>query len=447
MDPTHRKVSRFPRLTQSIWHPTGTFVLTGHEDSSIVIWDPKDGRKLIARSLEACHIDKPVHVMEEPGPLPGTFAVKEPLFKIAWCSKADPDETGILIAGGQPSTVVAKGLKFIDLGHTPNYATSSWQLLAEHFEKPKSLQTLPTPPNTDVIEFCLIPRTSPHYAGSHDPIAIIALLSSGELITLSFPSGHPINPTNQLHIALTYVHPFVSRIDMSFIDRTRWLGMTEKRSHGPLILTGGAEGTYSVRRFANRNVLHTAHVDGTVRIWDAGHGDEIENENVLQVDVARSVGRSNDVEIAKMSMSGSTGELAVGLRTGEAVMFRWAGNPKFGKDVLHESSRGFGLESIKDCADPGLKEGLQPLTLLKRDYGSVTALKMSDIGFVAVGFESGNISIIDLRGPAVIFDAHSRDFAYHHKHGSVRRSNSRSQTKPEWPTSIEFGVMTLENEG
>lgn len=72
-------------------------------------------------------------------------------------------------------------------------------------------------------------------------------------------------------------------------------------------------------RFANRNIMQTAHADGTIRLYDVGHGDEIENEDVIQVDVARAVGRYEAVDITQMSVSGSTGELAVGLASGELV--------------------------------------------------------------------------------------------------------------------------------
>ena len=72
-------------------------------------------------------------------------------------------------------------------------------------------------------------------------------------------------------------------------------------------------------KFANRNVIQTAHADGTIRLYDVGHGDEIENEDVIQVDIARAVGRFEAIDVSQMSISGSTGELAVGLRTGEVV--------------------------------------------------------------------------------------------------------------------------------
>ncbi|KAF6219197.1 hypothetical protein HO133_005022 [Letharia lupina] len=440
--------ARCPRLTQAIWHPTGTFILTGYEDSSFVVWDPKDGRKVLARTIQATNVDMPGASSQIVGSTRGTLAIKEPLFRISWCSKANPDDTGILIAGGLSTTEPAKGLTFLDLGPTPNYTTSSWQILSEHFERPKAQHTLPTPPNAEVVDYCLVPRKSPHFAGSNDPIAIIALLASGEMVTLSFPSGHPITPTNQLHVSLTCVHPFVNRIDIAFVDRTRWLGMVENRSRGPPILKGGAEPKRSLMKFANRNVIQTAHADGTIRVWDAGHGDEIENEEVLQVDVARALGRYRDIDVIMMSMAGATGELAVGLRTGEVAIFRWGKNRDFGRDIPHKETTSFGLETIVDRAEPSVKEGLLPLTLLDAQHGPVTALKMSDVGFVCAGFEGGSITVIDLRGPAVIFEASVSDFGSSSgKHGSFRRSsNSQSQAKLEWPTNIEFGVMMLDGD-
>ena len=445
-DPTASSIRRYPRLTQAIWHPTGTFVLTGHEDSSLVVWDPKDGRKLLARTIQDTNVDQPGGAAAIRGATPGTFALKCPLFRIAWCSKENPDDTGLLIAGGTPTTSIEKGLTFIDLGQTPNYTTSSWQVISQHFEKPKRQHTLPTPPNAEVVDFYLIPRRSPHYAGSHDPIAVIALLASGELVTLSFPSGHAINPNNQLHVSVSYVHPFVNRIDLAFVERTRWLGMVENRSKGPPILKGGAEAKRSLMRYSNRNILQAAHADGTVRMWDVGHGDEIENQTMIQVDMARAVGRSDNVDISKMSMAGATGELVVGLRTGEVAIFRWGHNKDYGKEIRHVEATAFGLETINDRAEPNVKEGLLPLAMFG-GQGQVTALKMSDVGFAAAGFGQGALVVIDLRGPAVIYQAGLSELASQNKRGSFRRSNSQTQEKAEWPTCIEFGVMSLEAEG
>ncbi|KAL9596180.1 MAG: hypothetical protein Q9219_005966 [cf. Caloplaca sp. 3 TL-2023] len=442
---TASNVRRYPRLTQAIWHPAGTFVLTGYEDSSFVVWDARDGRKILARTIQSTEVDQPGRATESFGSTPGTYALKCPLFRIAWCSKDNPDDTGILIAGGTPTTSLEKGLTFIDLGQTPIYATSSWQLLSQHFEKPKRQLTLPTPPNAEVVDFCLIPRQSPHHAGCHDPIAVITLLASGEVVTLSFPSGHPINPTNQLHVSLSYVHPFITHIELAFIEHTRWLGMREHRSKGPPILNGGVEAHHPKSCFANRNILQAAHADGTVRLWDVGHGDQIENQTAHQVDVARALGRSNNIEVLKMSTAGATGELAVGLRTGEVVIFRWGVNKDLGREIHHIGATTFGLKIIQDRAEPSVKEGLLPFTMYEGQK-EVTALKVSDIGFVAAGFQQGALIIIDLRGPAVIYEGRIEDLSSQITRGSFRRSNSQAKEKTEWPMCMEYSVMSLEGD-
>ncbi|KAK2731836.1 hypothetical protein FQN55_004423 [Onygenales sp. PD_40] len=448
-DPSSFREVRSPRLTKAIWHPTGTFILTAHDDSSLVFWDPKDGRIVMARTLADVDVNKPgaAHSGSIGSPK-GTFSLKEPIFQVAWCCKENPDNTGLLIAGGSPTTELTKGLTFFDLGPTPNYQTSSWHALSHHFAKPKSENKLPTPPNAEVVDFVLIPRSTPYFAGAQDPIAVIALLSSGELVTLSFPSGHPISPTNMLPLSLSFVHPFVNKIALAYVDRTRWLGWREKRAQGPPILIGGAPAKKPMKRFENRDIVQTAHADGIIRMWDTGHDDNIENPTVIQIDLARAAGRFEGVEVAAMSLAGGAGEFSAGLKSGEVVVFKWGRNRNVGLDLPLGENDGPGqLSDISKRADPGLKEGFIPLVLLNQRQGPVTALEHSDVGFICVGFQSGSLAIIDLRGPAVIYTAHLSDFIKHHRRGSIRKSHHASpDSPPEWPTCINFGVLSLEGE-
>ncbi|KAI9685453.1 MAG: hypothetical protein M1822_004584 [Bathelium mastoideum] len=449
LDPAIWNMDRSPKLTQALWHPTGTFILTGHEDSSLVFWDPAQAHIVMARTLQDTKVDQPGSMSSNQAAQSGKgkMAGREPLYKIAWCANKDPDDTGILIAGGAPMDLPTKGLTFFELGRTPVYNTSSWQVLSDHFGNPRRQRVLPTPPNASVVNFCLIPRTSPHFAGAQDPIAVLALLSSGELISLSFPSGLPITPTNQLHISLTFAHPFVNRIALSSMDRTRWLGMTEKRAHGPPILTGGVEGPHPLRRYETRSVVQTAHADGTIRIWDSGHGDEIENPGLLQADVARAVGRTDGVEIAQMSLSGASGELAAGLRSGEVVVFRWGHNRHAGQEPPPpKANNPHALTDVTERKDPSLADGLFPFTLLDQLNGPVSALKLSDVGFVAAGFEGGSLAVIDLRGPAIIYSASVEDFAKQEKRSTFRRNSQQGSPKRDWPTTLEFSIMTLDGD-
>jgi syntaxin-binding protein 5 len=266
---------RKPKITHAVWHPTGTFILTAHEDGSLVFWDAKDGRVVLARTLYDMNIDQAV-------PNPGKSTPKYPYIRIAWCCKENPEDSGLLIAGGQSLDGPANGLIFIELGITPNYATSSWQILADYC-KGKRQNVLETPPGAELTKFFLIPRVSPHFAGAQDPIAVITLLSSGELLTLSFPSGYPISPTNQLHPSMSFVHPFAIKFAVATLDRGRWLGMVEARNQGDPLLKGGKEASMPRRRFVGRSVIQVAHADSTIRIWDVGHGDEIENPTQVSI--------------------------------------------------------------------------------------------------------------------------------------------------------------------
>ena len=449
-DPSSINIIRRPRLIQAIWHPTGTFVMTGHEDSSIVFWDTiKDGRMLMARTLTDTNVASPGAGRGSLNSNNGPLAVKEPLFRMAWCANhPDPEDTAILVAGGQSTQSPEKGLTLFQMGRTPMYTTSSWEILTAYFESPKEKRLLKTPLGAEVVSFCLIPKTSPHFAGAHDPIAIIALLSSGELLTMSFPSGRSVSPTNQLHVSLTLLHPFVKSINTAELARERWLGLQERRQQGPLILQGGSETPHRFRRSENRNIVQTVHADGTIRLFDPGYGDEIENEMVLQVDVPRAVGNHTHAEVTQTSFAGASAELAVGLRSGEFVIFRWSANKSAGREPPSARPNQPGtLTSVTDRVDAALGEGLCPLTLLDQKDGPVTAVCMSEIGFAAAAFEGGSVVLIDLRGPAVILKTSVQEFTKAQKTGSLRRrAGSSTSDKPSWATHIQFSIMTLEGE-
>ncbi|KAK1527320.1 uncharacterized protein CCOS01_07582 [Colletotrichum costaricense] len=430
---------RRPRVTHALWHPTGTFIMTAHEDGSLVFWDPKDGRIIMARTLTEMSVDQST-------PNAGHAGYTEPYGRIAWCCKENPDDTGLLISGGQNPESPQEGLTFIELGQTPIYATSSWQVLQDHLKGKRQI-TLPTPPGAQVADFLLIPRSSPYFDGAQDPIAIMTLLTSGELLTMSFPSGYPISPTNQLHPSVSFVHPYVNKFAVQTLDRGRWMGMVETRNQGEPLLKGGAETAKPKRRYEGRTIFQIAHGDSTVRLWDAGHDDEIENPTMLQVDVARALDRYQDIDITTMNMAPNTGEFAVGTRTGELVLYRWAGNRFFGKDHHEDLPPNPGaLTDISSRAEPGLKEGLQPWQLYEMMQGPITATCVSDVGFVGVGSEGGFFSVIDLRGPSVIFQISMTEFAQQSKRSSFLKGSHGNAHGKEWPVAIEFSVMTLEGD-
>ncbi|CAG8972386.1 hypothetical protein HYALB_00007139 [Hymenoscyphus albidus] len=415
------------KLRQVFWHPTGTFIGSIWDHSTMVFFDPKDGRIVMKRTVTDAKVDPS-------GATEGQLTI---IKDVKWCCKENPDDTGILYAGAQ-------GMTFLELGPTPVYATSSWEVLETHLKGKKSI-SLATPPGAEVKDFCLIPRTSPHFDGAQDPIAILAILTSGELITMSFPSGYTI-PPKAFHPSLFFVHPFALSFQVTPVDRGRWLGMVESRQEGPRFLKGGAEGTKPLRRYESRNIVQSAHGDGTIRIFDVGHGDELENNTTLQVDICRALDRYEDVNITSMSMGIHTGEFGVGLATGEVALYHWGSNKFFGQELGVDTVAG-GITDISSRAESTLKEGLQPFVLYDMASGPIRALKMSEVGFVGVGSENGVFSLIDLRGPTVFFTKSTSDFIKAEKRSSFMRKGSKEiSAKPDWPVVIEFGVMTLEGD-
>lgn len=425
---------RHPRLTHTLWHPSGTFVVTAHDDGSLVFWDPKEDKVILARTLNEA-----------------SATISEPFTKLAWLCKENCDDSGLLIAGGQGPDVSPKSLTFLEFGVTPVYATATWQHLADYF-KGKRRTELHLPKGAQASDFLPIPRFSPHFAGAQDPIAIISVLVSGELITMSFPSGYAISPTNQLHPSTFFVQPFITRVSVSLVERPRWLSMFEKRDQGEPLLKGGAEGPRPRKRFEDRTIIQAAQADSTIRIWDSGHADEIENGQQIQVDIARALNRYEDIDITAMNMASGTGEFVVGTRTGEAVVFRWGQNRFYGKDQKKMlDPNPMGLTDISSRSEPNLKEGLQPFVLYEMMQGPITAVQVSNVGFVAIGSELGFLSIIDLRGPAIIYQAPMTEFAKQEKRSSffpkrVHHRSSSSAPIKEWPMIIEFGVMTLDED-
>ncbi|KAK4242910.1 lethal giant larvae like, C-terminal-domain-containing protein [Achaetomium macrosporum] len=435
---------RRPKLVRALWHPSGTFVLTAHEDGSLVFWDPKDGRVVAARSVYHTRVNEVGGKKKGEKPTP-----RAPFGRIAWCCKQNSsDDTALLIAGGQALDEQDKGLTFLELGPTPIYATSSWEVLTNHFEGKRRL-TLPIPPGAEVADFCLIPRSSPFFDGAQDPIAVLVLLTSGEVLTMSFPSGYPISPTNMLHPSMSFVHPFVQKIAVSTMPREKWLGLVETRDQGDPILMGGAPAAKRRRAGCDfRNIIQVAHADSTIRIWDVGFNDDIENPGQLQADVARALDRFEDVSVTALAMADATGELAAGTRTGEVVIYRWGINRNYGRDATKpiDPNPG-GLSDISSRSSPSLKEGLQPFVLYEMMQGPVSVVTVSDVGFVAVGSEGGFFSIIDLRGPTIIYHASITEFIKEEKRSSFLKGHSSkaSTATKEFPTVVEFGVMT--NEG
>ncbi|KAK6509259.1 hypothetical protein TWF481_004018 [Arthrobotrys musiformis] len=414
LDAATIKTLRKPKLSNAIFNPSGTTILTTYEDGCIAFWSTSDGRLLTARTLQDFDVHLPAPVMAGFGGGPAlgaAFTLREPFHKVAWCCTNNIDDTCLLVSGGNNVGMAAKGLTLIEFGVAPNNITSSWKQITEHLGNPKRQRFLPVPHNIDVVDFCMLPKTSPYHAGSHDPSAMMVLFTNGDIATLRYPDGEYMSPAGMMHPSLAMVHPKPFSMEVAPINREKWLGMVAVRDKPAAYFKGGADAKKMTRRYQDRSIACTIHKDATVRVWDLGHNDEIENPEALELDLGVVVGKPGAVKVSAVSASQATGEMAVGLESGEVVIYRWGRNKSYKGALQSPTSPAVGMKGspfgqIRDIAsqaDPSLKEGLIPLYLMDAGSGSVKTTAVSDVGFVAVGYDSGTLTVVDLRGPTVIY--------------------------------------------
>ncbi|RVD80907.1 uncharacterized protein DFL_008791 [Arthrobotrys flagrans] len=414
MDPATIKTLRTPKLSNAIFNPSGTTVLTTYEDGCMAFWSTTDGRLLTARTLQDFDVHLPAPVMAGFGGGPAlgaAFTLREPFHKVAWCCSNNIDDTCLLVSGGNNVGMAAKGLTLIEFGVAPNNITSSWKQITEHLGNPKRQRFLPVPHNIDVVDFCMLPKTSPYHAGSHDPSAVMVLFTNGDIATLRYPDGEYLSPAGMMHPSMALVHPKPFFMEVAPISREKWLGMVAIREKPAAYFKGGADAKRMTRRYQDRSIACTIHKDATVRVWDLGHNDEIENPEALELDVGVVVGKPGSVKVSAVSASQATAEMAVGLESGEVVIYRWGRNKSYNGSLQSPTSPAVGMKSspfgqlrdIASQADPTLKEGLLPLYLMDAGSGAVKTTAVSDVGFVAIGYDSGTLTIVDLRGPTVIY--------------------------------------------
>ena len=321
-DPSVISRSRRPRLTHLAWHPSGTYILTCHEDGCLAIWDAKnEAAPIHVRTIDETHVN--IHKSSYASKSDAdTFTIREPILQAAWCSATDPDDTSIIVSGGQISNLPQKGLTYLDFGVAP--ASLIGDALSTFFSVPRKQRILPVFSNA--LSFTIIPRTSPFYNGTHEPLAILALLETGEVAAYSLPDCQLLPVAQTLPPALSFVSPPITHFSIANVPHQKWSAFIgrNKAHMNRNILLGGAPARRHLRRFEVRNVMLSAHADGVVRLWDASHG-EVENNEAFEIDVAaviRSFAPKIPVDVISLSMAGMTGEVVVGTYAGEVAIWR-----------------------------------------------------------------------------------------------------------------------------
>ncbi|KAK9464908.1 lethal giant larvae like, C-terminal-domain-containing protein [Lipomyces arxii] len=460
LHPVHFQQSRLPRLTTGAWHPNGHHIVTAYEDGSIVFWDAKEGKLLQARTIDDTDVNEPRTGIFNTSDV-SLQSVREPIYRIAWCCTANAEDTSLLVAGGERADMPLKGMTYMEFGPTPVVQITSYQAMGEHYAQPRRQRIYPVPVGADPVDFIMIPRSSPYYAGNMDPVAIVTVLSSGELYSIEFPSGAALPVASMFPPSLCWIQPRMSAFTIAAVRREQWVGMMYSRKKQPeLLLSGGAPAPSRLRKFDIRNIIVTGHSDGTVRLWDASHG-EIEDSQILDVSIADALNRGDDVRVSHISFAGQMGELSVACETGELVFYKYGLNkPASAEEIQRRISalqitdsdgRTPVILNLAARIDPKMKEGFLPVFALNPMRGPITAVKNSDIGFLAVGYQFGSLALVELRNMQLIYledmaglgliDSSAKRFPLR-----TTTANANQGVQLEIPTAIEFSLMVIEGD-
>ncbi|KAK9375049.1 lethal giant larvae like, C-terminal-domain-containing protein [Lipomyces chichibuensis] len=461
LHPSQHTRSRFPPLTTGAWHPNGHHIVTAYEDGSFVFWDANEGVLLQARTIEDTEVNIPRRSYVNSSDIANI--PREPIYRIAWCCTTNPEDTSLLIAGGEPGSLPLKGITYMDFGPTPVVRITSYQAQGDHYSQPRRQRIYPVPLGADPVDFIMIARTSPYYAGNHDPVALVAILSSGELYSIEYPSGGALPVASMFPPSLCWIQPRMTAFTVASVRREQWIGMMASKKKQPdMMLTGGAPARSRLRKFDTRNIVITGHSDGWVRLWDVSHG-ELEDSQILDLSIADALDRSVDVRVSAISFAGRMGEISVACETGELVYFKFGLNKptspeelKMRLDALRiaeQDGRPPMIQHISGRINPQTQEGFLPVFVLSPQRGPITAVKNSDIGFLAVGYQFGTLAVVELRSMSLIYleDVNGLGIDTSNKKFPFRpddRSSTQSQgVQLEIPLSLEFSLMALEGDG
>mmetsp|Transcript_7656 Transcript_7656/g.9671 ORF Transcript_7656/g.9671 Transcript_7656/m.9671 type:complete len:1077 (+) Transcript_7656:23-3253(+) len=426
-------------LLEAHFHPNGLHVVTVHKDNTLSFWDGNDGTLLEARNLFETNLQKP----GEPIETPINFA---PIENVRWVCSQDPELTQLVICGGDSQQ--GNLIHILDFGYTLKYSLTSHEKQGQFYSQPSSGQRIiPITLNNNtgsepeyISKILPVPIDSlPYFGGNHNPSFLMMLSNIGSLYISEYSSsGEPPSDMSGLilPLSLSLVEPPVISASIITVRRIDWYSiLSTKASSGggasnSLLLKGGAPVSHrnaprpTGYDDSSRNILVTGHEGGIVRLKDISRG-EYQEDNLIQISLRDTLydnGDPNSLSIVDVSLGLQNKEMLVGMGNGDVVIC------KFGKiNIPHTKGSSSGIDyrscpvqhSNSDGKIYNIKDRVVgmfarsstflPVSLLRLDNPEhISCLKMSNVGFAAIGYKSGKMIVCDIsRGPAIIYNLDS----------------------------------------
>ncbi|CCK69532.1 putative Rab GTPase-binding protein SRO77 KNAG_0C04300 [Huiozyma naganishii CBS 8797] len=428
--------ARTPKIIQSLYHPNSLHMLTVHEDNSMVFWDVNTGKLIQARTL----FDYNIHLTQDGSENPKSTAHAPRIYKVVWVCQKNPEYTYLVVAT-KPSVPndTTQGITILDLGGTPLYSVTSYDAMAKYYAHPKQEKLCPLDRQTQCKDFIPIAKSSPYFAGGHNPTCLLILSEDGEIETMLFPSGIITSKASLLPQSLSWARSKTTVCSAVSAPNKLWLGMVSSNTKYDSILQGGVAGKKDLRVQNIRTVLLSGHKNGSVRVWDGAAGD-LDDNSVFEVNLARILNRADQLSIEHISFAPDTLELAAATENGDVMLFKYEVNQYFDlqrKNATSDLDLNFSRFSLDGFKDPvidvrdrspyNIRQGLMPSTAVHLKKGKVTALENSNIWLcLSIAYQDGTLVLLDRRGPAIIY---------------MDQVRSLTKQQSQYVTCISFAIM------
>lgn len=469
---------RWPSVTSVAIHPAGHFFAVGYTDGCIAFWAVEDeDQPLMVRT--STNLDVNVINGEELEKFlqnegrseeKGTnLSERQPIYRVAWCgfpNSSDPrgGATAFVFLGGDrnndPCRLTVHTMPALNCPEPPAPSGSNTGLHAS-IRKAMRLSVIPLETtyylsSGPVYDFVIFPKSSPHFSGCWDPIAILSLTTASDLRMVEarqFLAPKMISPrpgtdaqNNSEHsdvvhnlsatlkdMALSGEEPLPMHIPSKLYSGLggvycAQLLTLERSMHGVLVgqqlvsgdadlpIVGGSAWIDDKRlselrlsRSHPRRILITCHRDLTVRFHDASPQLLISSSTSplqknfpfaihdLTIDLSCLL-LSTAPEVATVQLAPESLECVVLLKSGDLLVYQ-LNTTQVNPPIEIDGNKEFVLLG-NVTSRPGMR--YHPFLMLPRGNVSLTCCALSDIGFIGVGYIDGSIAVIDLRGPSLL---------------------------------------------
>lgn len=410
----------YPKVVHNLWHPNGLHCISVHADNSIVFWDAKTGEKILARTLFDVDVDQPTGKNQKIG--------KHRMTKIKtikWLCEDNPEKTSLLILGGDGySSDDYHQLVRMDFGKMISYSLTSYAQMSKYYAQPKEQRIFAIHSKASVVEFIPLGESSPYFDGCHGVKLVSVIMSDGSIKFLHYPEGNMSMNAKYFPSTVSWLNPKITCSSSSYVDRRIINSLVPVRKHDDhldSILKGGIPCRPKYKADAGSLII-TGHENGFVRLWDSSEGD-LDSTRVFEIDISAILQKDDDsTSVLHVSFAPETLEIACSLVSGDVLLFAYQTNRNYQDEKNRKCSitssiaslsletNGKALINIQDYAPTHIRKGFMPKMLIRPlDNGGVTAITTSNLGFVAIGYESGRLLLIDRRNGVVIHNELLKD--------------------------------------